>query len=178
MDRRKFLKNAGLAAATLAAVQGFEPWRFSGTLLAEGNGQEEQNKNWADPEQGAIAIASSHISNPYEFPEQFSLARNLFGETVYWGPGNGWETATEEAGAWVEITLPEPRVVRELWILPLPIPDEIHLNPYTQPDVAATPRKIKCSFEGGKSFEAELRQGRYLQILSLPQEVKNQFIAD
>src|SRR5208337_949630 len=171
VDRRDFLKNAGLTAAALAAVQGIEPWRFSGMLLAEDNGQEVENKNWADPSLGVTARASSHFENVPSNPGDFSLARNLLGEYVRYGPGNGWQTDTEMTGAWVEITFLEPRVVRELWILPHVIPDPIPVNAYLVDVNASTPRKIACSFDGGPSFQAELRKERYLQILTLPKDV-------
>ena len=140
--------------------------------MAAENGQDEENTNWADPKLGATARASSHSENPPENPGDFSLARNLLGEPVRYGPGNGWETETETAGAWVEITFPEARVVRELWILPHRIPDDIVVNAYLLDDVTSTPRKIACSFAGGPPFHAELRKERYLQILTLPQDVK------
>ena len=43
MDRRRFLKNGGLIAASWAAEHGIESWRLSGRLLAAENGQEEEN---------------------------------------------------------------------------------------------------------------------------------------
>ena len=118
MDRRRFLKNGGLIAASWAAEHGIEPWRFSGKLLAAENGQDEENSNWADPELGATVRASSYIENPAGPPGNFSLARSVLGETLQLG----WETETETAGAWLEITFPDAHVVRELWILAKPIP--------------------------------------------------------
>ena len=169
MDRRRFLKNGGLIAASWAAGHGIEPWRHSGTLLAAENGHEETNINWADPQLGATAKASSYVENPAGPPGNYSLGKSVLGDTLELG----WETETETAGAWLEITLPDVAAVRELWILSKPIPYEIVLDPYRRGGVTATPRRITYSFAGGPSFQGELRQGRYFQILTLPQEVKS-----
>jgi alpha-mannosidase len=169
MDRRRFLKNGGLIAASWAAAHGIEPSRLSGKLLAAENGNDEGNSNWADPERGATARASSYVENPTGPPGNFSLATSVLGETLELG----WETETETARAWLEITFPEACVVRELWILAKPIPYEIVLDPYRRGEVTSTPRRIKYSLAGGPSFQGELRQGKYFQILTLPQDAKS-----
>lgn len=182
MDRRSFLKNAGLTAAALAAIQGFEPWRRSGVLLAEENGQEEENKNWANPNLGAKVRFSSYAEDPQIPPGFLTLEGIVLGDD----PGAealqlqlGWETETETAGAWMEIAFPEARAVRELWIFAKPLPHDNVVNgyvPYMRSEVIATPRKITCSFGEGPSFHAELRQARFFQILTLPQVVKTKTI--
>jgi alpha-mannosidase len=169
MDRRRFLKNGGLIAASWAAMPEFEPWRFSGTLLAAENARDEENINWADPQLGATAKASSYVENPAGPPGNYSLGKSVLGEI----PQLGWETETETAGAWLEITFPDVAAVRELWILAKPIPYEIVLDPYRRGGVTSTPRKITYSFAGGPSYQGELRQGKYFQILTLPREVKS-----
>ena len=194
MDRRRFLKDCGLIAFSWAAAHGIEPWRVSSTLLAGENDTEAENPNWADPKLGATVRASSYFENPTVNPGEFSLAKNVLGEGYWQGYSLqvGWETETETVGAWLEIIFPEERVVRELWILGKPLPYEdampmfrlLHprqpydsaLNPYMVGSVIATPRKITYSFAGGPTYKAELRQGKYFQILTLPSEVKTKTI--
>jgi len=169
MDRRRFLKNGGLVAASWAAMHEFEPWRLSGKLLAAENARGEENINWADPQLGATAKASSYVENPAGPPGNFSLGKSVLGETLELG----WETETETVGAWLDITFPDMAAVRELWILAKPIPYDIVLDPYRRGEVTSAPRKITYAFAAGPSFQAELRQGRYFQILTLPQQVKS-----
>ena len=64
MDRRRFLRNGGLIAASLAAAHGIEPWQRTGKLLAAESGQGTENTNWADPKVGGTVKASSYVENP------------------------------------------------------------------------------------------------------------------
>ena len=86
---------------------------------------------------------------------QLLLGEERAGETLQLG----WETDTETAGVWLEITFPEVDVVRELWILSKPIPYEIVLDPYRRGDVTATPRKITYSFAGGRLSRVNSARG-------------------
>jgi alpha-mannosidase len=85
-------------------------------------------------------------------------------------PQLGWETEKETSGAWLELDFGTERPVRELWLLAKPLPYDIVLDPYMRGGHMATPRKITYSFSGGASYQAELRQARYLQIITLPRE--------
>jgi len=91
---------------------------------------------------------------------------NIFGDILQMG----WETEEEVAGAWIEVTFPEPRPVREIWILAKPLPYDIVLDPYMRGGLMASPRRITLTLGDGAGRRAELRKANHFQILTLAQE--------
>ncbi len=160
MDRRCFARNSGMAAFSWALSAGLNPWRLPARLLAAENASGEEIPNWAEPQQGTVAGASS-VDN--SFPGGYA-PMNVCGDI----PQLGWETEKETSGAWLELDFGAERTVRELWLLAKPLPYDIVLDPYMRGGHMATPRKITYSFSGGASYQAELRQARYLQMITLP----------
>jgi alpha-mannosidase len=161
IDRRSFVRRGGLAAFSWALGAGLH-WNPPALLLAAESASADDIPNWADPRRGASAGASS-VDN--SFPGGYAPI-NVCGEV----PQLGWETETETRGAWIELDLGAERPVRELWVLSKPLPYDIVLDPYMRGGHMATPRRITYSFSGGASYQAELRQAKYLQILTLPRQ--------
>jgi alpha-mannosidase len=147
----------------LALKAGLNPWGLPGRLLAAENVSEEEIPNWADPRLGTAAGASSVDTS--STPGGYAPI-NVCTDILQ----SGWETEKETSGAWLELDFGRLRPVRELWLLAKPLPYDIVLDPYMRGGRMATPRKITCSFSGGASYQAELRQARYLQIITLPRE--------
>ena len=162
MNRRCFVRNSGVAALSWALEAGLNPWRFPARLLAAENADDEDIPNWADPRLGTAAGAST-VDN--SFPGGYAPI-NVCGDNLQ----VGWETEKETSGAWLELDFGRERPVRELWLLAKPLPYDIVLDPYMRGGHMATPRKITYSFSGGASYEAELHQARFFQIITLPRE--------
>ena len=162
MDRRRFIWSSSLAAGAWALGAGLDRKQRPGPLLAAESASAEEIPNWADPRRGVSAGASS-VDN--SFPGGYSPL-NVCGDI----PQLGWETEKETSGAWLELDLGAERPVRELWLLAKPLPYDIVLDPYMRGGHMATPRRITYSFSGGASYQAELRQAPYLQIITLPRQ--------
>lgn len=170
MDRRKFLETSGAAVLSWTVGKGFNSWHAEGRLLAA-EGENEtllKNSNWADPKLGTSVKTSSFVENP---PWGFE-PNNVFGEVLQ----TSWETDTESEGAWLEVHFNEARPVREIWLLPRPLPYDIVLDPYMRGGLMAAPRRITYSFSGGAQGNAELTQAPYFQIITLPREEKTQWV--
>jgi len=163
MDRRCFVRNSGFAAVSWALGAGLNPWCLPARLLADDSVFDEEIPNWADPRLGTVAGASSidTSSTPGGYAP-INVCSDI--------PQSGWETDKETSGAWLELDFGRERPVRELWLLAKPLPYDIVLDPYMRGGRMATPRKITYSFSGGASYQAELRQARYMQIITLPRE--------
>jgi alpha-mannosidase len=168
MNRRRFLKGSAIGTAMLVKMPNLRPWHAGGRALAalENDLPGEDNPNWAAPERGASVKVSSWKDNP---PWGFVPA-NVFGENL----NAGWETDKETSGAWLELTFPESRAVREVWILSRPIPYDIVLDPYMRGGEMAMPRQVSYSMPGKETVKAELRQANYFQIIPLPHQERTQ----
>lgn len=162
MNRRRFLKGSAIATALLVKMPNLQSWHAGGQVLAaiENDSPGEDNPNWAAPERGATVKVSSLKDNP---PWGFVPA-NVFGENL----NAGWETDKETSGAWLELTFPETRAVREVWILSSPLPYDIVLDPYMRGGEMAMPRQVSYTMPGKEPVKAELRQANYFQIMPLP----------
>ena len=122
MHRRNFLKKSGVLATAWASKVGFGPMLSPLRLSASEGASVDDNPNLADPALGATASASS-VSKL----SSFSFAPSMvFGENL----SSNWESDTETRGAWLEISFPEEKSVREIWLLTKPIPDDIVEDPY------------------------------------------------
>ena len=170
MDRRKFLESGGAAAISWTVGRSLNHWQTGSRLLAD-EGEKEtlvENPNWADDTLGASVKTSSFVENP---PWGFE-PKNVFGDILQ----TSWETDTESDGAWLEISFGEARPVREIWLLPRPLPYDIVLDPYMRGGLMATPRRIAYSLSSGTQGNAELPQASYFHIITLPQEEKTKSV--
>jgi len=114
MNRRQFLWGGSTLVSLWGLQTRIHPGAFPAGILAAEQDEGEANPNWTDPGLGARARASSHILNPpwNHVPE------NVFGDFLQ----ADWETESESSGAWLEVIFPEPKPIRELWILAKPLP--------------------------------------------------------
>ena len=169
MDRRSFVRNSGITAFSWALSAGLNPLLLPARLLAAEDAREEENPNWADHRLGISAGASSQDNS--QRPGGYA-PMNVVGDILQ----RGWETEKETSGAWLELDFGTERPVRELWLLAKPLPYDIVLDPYMRGGHMATPRKITYSFSNGASYQAELRQAKYFQIITLPREERTKSI--
>src|ERR1019366_6188191 len=123
--------------------------------------------NWADETFKPQATASSYFIDP---PWGY-LPTNVSNRDEH----IGWEADMQMAGAWLEITFPLSRAVKELWILGEPLPRNVvgsdpYLAAYSRAEFYAPPRRIRCSLAGGAAITAELRDLGSYQIVQFPGE--------
>lgn len=160
MNRRSFLKNAGMAGGAISL--GLAPIR----LLAAENESQIKNDNWVDPQSQATLKASSFVTDP---PWGY-VPTNIFGDNLYMG----WESYQQAQGSWLEIDFPQSRRVAELWILTQPLPRDVlgqavYMMTYSRAKLRANPRKVRISLSDGSQIIPDLRQVDFFQILTLPE---------
>ena len=168
MDRRDFVKGASaLALSSQASRVAAVPLLMRRLRAAESSGQPGQDiPNWADQTYKPQAAASSYFIDP---PWGY-LPANVYNPDEH----IGWEADIQMEGAWLEIAFPQPRPVKELWILGKPLPrDVVGADPYlathSRTDFYAPPRRIRCSAAGGQTTE-ELRDSKNYQIVQFSTE--------
>src|ERR1039458_7193074 len=160
MDRRNFLKNSGVLAASWASGVGFGPMLLPLRLSASESDMVDENPNLADAGVGAtLRVSSFQQSPPFSY-----VPNNVFSDDL----NTGWETDTETRGAWLEITFAEEKTVAEIWLLAKPLPYDIVFDPYTRGGKMQTPRKVTCTLGGGTALSVKLDQSRNFRIITLP----------
>lgn len=160
MDRRTFLKDAGIVGAAMSF--GLGPTRL---LSADSKSNGGKNVNWVDPKLKATLKVSSYVTDP---PWGY-LPSNIFGDNPYMG----WESFQQTRGAWLEVDFPESRSISELWVRTQPLARDIvgqapYMLTYSRAKLRTNPRKVRFSFSGGEDIESNLSQATYFQIVSLP----------
>ncbi|HUZ47662.1 MAG TPA: glycosyl hydrolase-related protein [Terriglobia bacterium] len=173
MDRRKFLSNGGQLILASAIAHGIPVGGASRLLAAAETTGDVANPNWADRHNKATATASSYVDDP---PWGYHPS-NVFGSNLH----NGWEAKHQASGAWLEITFPEARPVREVWILPHTLPYDIvgqdpYMMTYSRARLLEAPRRVRCSVAGGLAVTRELSQTYDDQIITFPRTAETQFV--
>jgi alpha-mannosidase len=166
MDRRGFLKST--ASILLCSTRpDLIRAAVSGTRLQPAGGSARTNPNWAADEFAPKATASSY----YVVPPWGYRPANVFTQDQHFG----WQADQQLAGAWLEISFPEPRVVKEVWILAEPLPWDVvgsdpYLATYSRSQFYAPPRRVRCALSGGATVIAEIPNPHLYQIIRFPHE--------
>ena len=165
MRRRDFLTFGARSVVAFSTYPFFSGIRLTAQAAPSWPDEATRFRNWADPALGAQTSASSHHSDP---PWGY-VPDNVFGDN----PHLGWQTHSEASGAWMEIRFPEPRSVKEIWILANPIPFDIlgqdaYMMINARTSIRAAPRTIQASFSNNRSYQLRLLPTDYFQILPLP----------
>lgn len=164
MDRRRFLWHGGLSSlGAYAAIAGAGQ---TGSRLILADDLEPDNPDWTTPQYGPQVAASSHAGDP---PWGY-VPGNVLGSNVF----VGWQASGETEGAWLEIRFPVPHHVREIWILPTPLPRDIlgqapYILTYSREQFLEPPRQVRISFSSGHAEVAALRREGFFDIILLPQ---------
>ena len=124
---------------------------------------EAQNPNLLTPDNGATFDASSVYSNPPSRGRPANIAREVYQMR--------WESNNEKEGAWIRIKWKKTQSIKELWIMTKSRPYDIALEPDQKTGKYLLPRKVKLSFNDGKSIEAELRLADFFQVITLPEAI-------
>jgi alpha-mannosidase len=124
---------------------------------------EAQNPNLVTPDNGATFDASSAYSNPPSRGRPANIAREVYQMR--------WESNNEKEGAWIRVRWKKTQFLKELWIMTKSRPYDIALEPDQKAGKYSLPRKVKLSFNDGKSIEAELRLADYFQVITLPEAI-------
>jgi alpha-mannosidase len=181
VNRREFLKESSLLA--FVSAHPLSGVTLAAQVMAERSEDHTPNTNWADPNLGARAIASSYVQDrpaggwlpsvaggvtPFFHAGAYS-PDNVFGESIF----NGWQADSEASGAWIQIDFGELRQVGELWLLTAPPPTDIlgqdsYESTYSRVPLLMPPQTVQVGFSSGTTFTAQLRQGGFFQIVALP----------
>lgn len=164
MDRRSFLQQGSLAA--LSAYATIAETALAADEQISGSPPNSANPDWTQSEFEPRVTASSYAGDP---PWGYVPA-NVLGKN----PFVGWQASGQARGAWIEIAFPEPRTVRELWILPSPLPRDVlgqapYILTYSREQYLEPPRRIRVSFSSGRGITAELGRSGFFEIITLPE---------
>ena len=168
MDRRDFLKSAGIAGLSYGVTGLFLHWAGTTRLeAADPSPDEIANPNWAQSSFKPQAKASSYFIDP---PWGYQPA-NVFDPDMH----IGWESNEQLSGAWLEVSFPSPHPVSELWILGQPIVRDVagsdpYLDTYSRAAFYAPPRHVRCTLGDGSTVQAELRPIPIFQIIQFPKQ--------
>jgi alpha-mannosidase len=173
MNRRSFLRSAGADLLALSSLGLFRSIRLEASVPCSEGDSSVTYTNWADPELGATATASSTVLNP---PWGY-MADSVFGNSL----SGGWQTNAQTTGAWIEVKFAKPREVEEVWIFSEPVPTDIlgqnvYMETYPRVDMRAAARRLKIKLSSGSNYPVTLLQTKYFQIFRLPRVEKTNFV--
>jgi alpha-mannosidase len=174
MKRRDFLKDGSGSLLALSLIRFLPGILLAPKGMAEPAVKVPPNTNWADPNLGTKASASSYIADP---PGGYG-PDNVFWDDVC----TGWQSNGETVGAWLELKFSELRDVSEVWLFTEPLPTDIigqDIYKMTYPRVGkrAAPRAVRITVSSGASYMATLLpHADYYQIISIPKVERTSFV--